>query len=417
MPDLLPVPHVRERLIVVGTSVRKPIPILTPYLQSLAWQDLPPRTRVQYVFVPDWPEPDAEAEGFFREWVKGHGGECLRGAPKAVGDFADGAGLPTHQWSGNAMRRVGQNKNLILRRARELNADGLVLADADLILDRTTLASLLSVDRQIACAVYWTHWNRTTAETATRFAGPQVWLNHPYEQEGRGYDAAGFRAKLLSRGLVQVWGQGACTLLRRDVLESGVDFSPVPGVPEQGLMAGEDRHFCIRAERAHLTMWADTWPDIFHIYHAPEDVAQIPTMVGRLGATHASRAHLGDLVSLRLEALEPLPGPQGWIQVAPQFARGRLGQLPLMPEIEEAVLDLGRGEERILKVHCPVHHPLPFYRNRVRLFRVTLLDCKPFGFPPVVEHELFVGRRSGAVLDTATLTPAQHASVAEVAHA
>lgn len=413
MPDLIPVPHVRERLIVVGTSVRKPLPVLQGFLTSLATQELPPKTKLHYVFVPDWPEQNSEPEQYLREWVKERGGECLRGAPKAVGDFADGPGLVTHQWSGNAMRRVGHNKNLILKRALALNADGVFLVDADLILDRTVLASLLAADKPIACAVYWTHWQRPTTETARSFAGPQVWLNHPYGLDGRGYDAAGFRTKLLSRNLTQVWGQGACTLLNRGVLESGVDFTPVPEVSQDGLMAGEDRAFCIRAERAHIPMWADPWADVFHVYHSPEDVVQIPEALGRLGMTHPTKAGLGDLVSLKLEALEPVPTSRGWTNIAPESVRGRLGQIALMPEIEEVVYELQRGESRILKVHCPVHHPFPFYRNRIRLFRVTLVDCKPFGFPPVVETELFVGKLGGGVVDRATVSPVQVASIVE----
>lgn len=412
MPDLLPLPHVRERVIVVGTSVRKPLPILQAYLTSLAWQELPPRTKVHYVFVPDWPETDSEPERFLKTWVAERGGELLRGAPKAVGDFTDAPGIPTHQWGTTAMRRVGHNKNLILKRATALQADAVFFADADLILDRTTLASLIAANVPIACGVYWTYWNRPTTETAQSFAGPQVWLNHPYEQEGRGYDQAGFRAKLLSRGLTQVWGQGACTLIARNVFEGGIDFTPVPGTPEQGLMAGEDRHFCMRAEGAHIPMFADSWPDIFHVYHAPEDVERIPLALQVLGAEHPMKAKLGDLISVKLEALEPVPNPSGWQHVAPHITRGRLGQLALMPELEEAVYALERGSQRIVKVHCPVSHPMPFYRGRVRLFRITLLDCKPYGFPPVVDVELFPGSQSGAFLDQQSLTEPQRGSVA-----
>lgn len=411
MAELLPLPHVRQRTIVVGTSVRKPLPILQAYLASLAWQELPPLTRVHYVFVADWPESNTDAEAYLREWVKERGGEILRGAPKAVGDFADAPGLPSHQWGVTAMRRVGRNKNLILKRSVQLQADGVFFADADLVLDTTTLASLIAADKPISCGVYWTYWNRPTTETAQQFSGPQVWLNHPYELSGRGMDESQFRAKLLSRGLTQVWGQGACSLISRQVIEGGIDFSPVPGLPEQGLMAGEDRHFCLRAERAHIPMFADSWPDIFHIYHQPEDVERLPMVTGRLSQKHPTHAQLGDLVSLKLEALEPVPNNTGWQHVAPLHTRGRLGQIPLMPEIEDALYEIPRGEQRILKVHCPISHPMGFYRGRIRLFRVSLLDVKPFGFPPVVEAELFASQRSGAFVHQSDLTPVQQQDV------
>ena len=82
-----------------------------------------------------------------------------------------------------------------------------------------------------------------------------------------------------------------------------------------------------------------------------------------------------------------------------------------MPEIEETVYELERGGQRIVKVHCSLAHPMAFYRGRVRLFRVTLLDCKPYSFPPVVDQEVFPGEHSGAVLDQRDLTEPQRLSV------
>src|SRR6185436_17038531 len=110
------------------------------------------------------------------------------------------------------------------------------------------------------------------------FAGPQVWLRHPYQLDGRGLDVAKFRRKLVNREVTRVWGQGACSLIRMPVLHAGIDFTHIPNEPaiQQGMMVWEDRHFCIRAERGHIDMWADPWADIFHIYHQPEDVNLIP---------------------------------------------------------------------------------------------------------------------------------------------
>jgi hypothetical protein len=43
----------------------------------------------------------------------------------------------------------------------------------------------------------------------------------------------------------------------------------------------------------------------------------------------------------------------------------------------------------------------------MRLMRVTLLDCKPFAYAPVVSDELLVGFKSGKVVDATALLPAQ----------
>lgn len=412
MPDLTQTPDARSPLIVVGTSVRKPAAVLQYFLTSLAAQELPARARLHFCFVADSMEPDAEA--LLRDWTKERGGEVLRGVPGGLGDFADTPNFDSHQWSLAAMRRVGLNKNKILARARELRADAVWLADADLVMDTTTLASMWHADRDVTCAVYWTYWTKRGFETQQTHAAPQVWLRHPYDLNGRGMDEGELRGRLVSKDLTQVWGQGACTLLSRRFLESGIDFSPAPDFPQEGLMAGEDRQFCIKAERAHIPMWADPWPDIFHIYHLDADLPQAPAMQRRLHAPHPKRATLGDAVSLRLTALEPLRTPRGLERIATQFVRGRLGQLPLLPELEEAILRLDRGDKAVIPVHIPMHFPLAGLRGQRRLIDVHLVDCKPWGYPPTLERELYVNS-AGSAIDHSDLTDAQHHGILQLA--
>lgn len=418
MTELHPTPDHQKQLVVVGTSVRKNLDVLQAHLASLAWQEIPERTRLHFVYVPDWADKNP-AEDYLREWVKERDGEILRGVPTTANDFSDAPGIDSHSWALSSMRRVGKNKGKIIQRALELKADAVWYLDADIILDTTVLTSLLAAEKPIATAVYWTRWSRRGHETRQIHAAPQVWLGHypsGYELRGRGMDEAEFRQKLINRELTQVWGFGADTLVRRAVMETGISFDPLPDVPQQGLLAGEDRQFCIRAERMHIQAFADAWSDQFHVYHAPEDVVAIPEMMKRLGVEHPKTATLGDLVSLKLEALEPVPHGNGSWQAMPrQHVRGRLGQIALMPELEEAVHALARGETRIVPVHFPVYHPLPYFRGRRRLIRLTLVDVKPFGFPPVLDAELFVGPKSGRVADTTTLTTQQLEGMKEVA--
>lgn len=398
--------------------MRKNLDVLQAHLASLAWQEIPERTRLHFVYVPDWPQPNP-AEEFLRAWVKERDGEILRGVPTTANDFSDAPGLDSHAWALSSMRRVGANKGKIIRRALELKADAVWYLDADIILDTTVLKSLLAAEKPITTAVYWTRWSRRGTETRQIHSAPQVWLGHypsGYELRGRGMDESEFRQKLINRELTQVWGFGADTLVRRAVLETGISFDPLPDVPQQGLLAGEDRQFCIRAERMHIQAFADAWSDQFHIYHAPEDVAAIPEMAKRLGTPHPTKAQLGDLVSLKLEALEPVPhGNGGWQAMPRQHVRGRLGQIALMAELEEATYNLSRGETQIVPVHFPIHHPIQYFRGRRRLIRLTLVDCKPLCWPPVLDAELFVGPKSGRVADTTTLSAAQLAGMAEVA--
>lgn len=408
MTPLYPLPDHRTRRIVVGTTVRKPLPILKAFLDSLAWQELPPHTVLEPCFVPDFAPDQRDALEYLMRWVNERGGTLLQGAPATQQDFSDAPGVDSHQWGPTAMARVAYNKNLIIQFALNAKADALWFADADLIMDRTTFASMDACDLPITSAVYWTRWTRQRNETQQVPAQPQVWLTHPYGLDGRGMDATEFRAKLLNRGLHRVWGFGACTLIQRKVLEAGVNFEYLPDVPRDGLMAGEDRHFCIKAERMHIPAYADCWPDIFHIYHADEDVQKIPEMEGRLGSHHPKHSVLGDLVSVRLRPLEPLPlGPGRYQQVPSQIVRGRLGQVKLLPEIEECVANLTRGGKQIVRVHFPIHYPAPMLRGRTRLIEVTLLDCKPNGASPVIEDDLHMKPASGVILDPQALTADQ----------
>ena len=411
---LLPLPENREFRILVGTSVRKALPILQAHLRSYDRQELPTGTTLSYCFVADFADPngqDKEALAYLREWVAARQGTVLLGGPTATNDFTD-LHPETHQWQVSAMQRVGRLKNRIFEKAMAERYDAVFLADADLLLDTTTIQTLLADDAPIACGVYWTHWQRHPSPEVTVHAGPQVWLRHPYELSGRGMDEAEFRRLLIDRQLVQVWGQGACTLIRTEVLRAGVSFAPFPGNQGPGLWQGEDRQFCLHAEARHIPMFGDGWPDLFHVYHLPDDVAVIPQWEERLARPHPMRATTGDLVNVVLTALEGVPQPDGrWTAVGPQRVRGRLGAIPMLPEVEEALHELERGQSRIVPVHFPVSHPIPQFRGQKRLIRVTLVDCKPFAFAPVIERELFAGPHSGAWLDGTSLTPAQHQSL------
>jgi hypothetical protein len=403
--QLAVVPHEARQLIIVGTSLRKNKNILSAYLQSLAWQVVPRGVELAYVFVDDGLEPDARA--LLDEFVAARQGQVLSSGQPPTQDWTDSHPV-THQWSDSAMARVGRHKDVILETARNNRAEAVWFCDADLIMDPMTLTDLWSIPEQIVCAVYWTRWQKTPSEQSPVHAGPQVWQRHPYELSGNGYEDWELRRALIDRQIVHVYGQGACTLIRREALLKGVSFAPVPGNTAPGLMQGEDRHFCIRAEQLHIRMVATGWPDIFHVYHRPEDEALIPEMLERLGDGYhlfdTIKPKLGWLVSLKLRALEPVATQQGRMYAPPQLVRGRVGRLTLHPELEDAVLSMERGEVRVVPVHFGLDYPFGEYRGQRRLIEVTLLDHKPMGYPPVVEDELIVNA-AGSSLDTTNLPP------------
>ncbi len=173
---------------------------------------------------------------------------------------------------------------------------------------------------------------------------------------------------------------------------------------------GEDRHFCHRAESLHLELIADAWPDIYHAY-AQDDYEDIPQALERLERVQLGPPKLGDLVSLRLENLEVNTSADV------QFRRGRLGQLPLPPEVEEKLYSMSPGGSALVKVFFPVHYARKELANKSFIFRVTLYDTRPFALAPTISQEMFIGTASKAIIDPTSLTSDQANEFADAAAA
>ena len=400
-PTLRRLPAETPIRVLVGAPTRKRADVLAAHLDSLAWQELPPRVEVEYCFVTDYPAPDI-GEQLLKDFVTAHKGTVLT-APRSTGeDFSDNDPV-THRWTASAMGRVGALRQRILQYASEQNFDYVWMVDTDLICDRTVLASLLACQKPIVSAVYWTRW-----ENVGLHAGPQVWLAPVYEL-GRGpfYPESEFRTQLAERELVPVGGLGACTLMRIDVIRKGVGYTRCPNFPTGGLWDGEDRHFCEWARRLHVDLWADAWPDIFHVYH-PRDVDRVASYVGKLGGVHPSQPVPGSYISLRLLNLEK--------PIGHEFVRTLLGSDTLLPELADAVAGMQRGQTRIVRVHFPLSWPLEEVRGQTKLLEVMLVDCKPAGLAPVLDDE-FHRSPSGFRKDAMLQTAEQNALLQEPANA
>lgn len=370
-------PDVALTLIRVGTAVRKTPDILRAYLSHLAAQVLPPHTRVEYHFVADTDDPEALA--LLKEFVETHGGILETAEHTQTGDFSDDHPV-THQWTGQAMARVGQLKNRIISKALADGAGAVWFVDADLLCDPYTLRSLWYADKPIVNAVFWTRW------TPEAPALPQVWLQHPYVLRGRGYpDEAAFRKRLLSKQLTQVWGGGACVLIRRPVLEAGVNYSYVPGVSQEMMMAGEDRHFCLQAESRHFGMYADGWPHIAHIYH-PSDREAMPEAIQQVKAAHEGAVMWLNIVVKMLEPVQT--SPASYVHPDPVNVRFRVGAGSVIPDLEAQCLKHLDGQPFIAELHFPLSYPLPQHRGKRKLAEVTVVDAKGCAPQPVIRDEI-----------------------------
>lgn len=173
----------------------------------------------------------------------------------------------THYWPSELVWKVAGYKNALIASALQLNYDALFLIDSDLLLHPSALSRLVNTGKDIVSEIFWTRWQPDSSPL------PQVWMSDEYNlyentrgealtEEQRRIAELKFLNKLRNPGLYEVGGLGACTLIRRNVLEAGVHFGQIPNVT----FWGEDRHFCIRAAAMGFSLHVDTHFPAFHLY-------------------------------------------------------------------------------------------------------------------------------------------------------
>lgn len=177
----------------------------------------------------------------------------------------------THYWREDLIWKVAEFKNSFITLALEEGYDYLFLVDSDLYLHPKTITHLVSLGKDIVSEVYWTRW------IPGMLPLPQVWISDDYKlyhakrgetlnQEEQRKRADKFLEMLSKPGTYKVGGLGACTLISRKALSMGVSFSEIYNLS----LAGEDRHFCVRAAALGLELFADTHYPPFHIYRESE---------------------------------------------------------------------------------------------------------------------------------------------------
>ena len=149
-----------------------------------------------------------------------------------------------HLWTGELISNVATYRNMTIRRALDGGYDYLLSVDTDLVLEEHTLAQLIEDDRDCVAGLFWTNgWSNA-------WMYDQVSENNLPEWQ--------------VPGLYRVGGTGALFLIKRKVLEAGVDYTPIPNLRKA--VFGEDRHFCIRAVCNGFEIWADNRCQPVHLY-------------------------------------------------------------------------------------------------------------------------------------------------------
>ena len=168
----------------------------------------------------------------------------IRNAETVVINTEDSMMYRDHFWTKELISDMAEYRNMTIRKTLDGGYDYLLSVDTDLVLEPHTLQVLLEADKDCVAGLFWTNgWSN-------------AWM----------YDQASVNDKpeWHEPGLYPVGGTGALFLIKRKVLEAGVDYTPIPNLRQA--VFGEDRHFCIRAVCNGFELWVDTHCQPVHLY-------------------------------------------------------------------------------------------------------------------------------------------------------
>ncbi len=163
----------------------------------------------------------------------------------------------THTWKKDNLKDVTIMKNYLLKKTLEENYDYFFLVDSDIILHPKTLQHLINQRQKIISELFWTSWNPNEEQM------PNAW-DYDYYAFSKDRDWLKYKQK-------EVWKvgySGAVILIHRDVIEAGVNYTPIYNV---SFSNWEDRAFCIRAAVHGFQVTMDTNYPATHLYRK-EDV-------------------------------------------------------------------------------------------------------------------------------------------------
>jgi hypothetical protein len=225
--------------ILIGAPVRQSSGVFRAYLDGLRHLEIPDGVTVQHHFIL---HNSPQLAGMLEEF----------GATYALYQ-TEGGEYAGHQWTPTLVGHVAYMRNCLMELAVAGGYDFLLMPDSDLVLHPKTLRSLLAAQKDIVAEVFWTRWKPKEPE------GPNAW----------DYDAYTFKPDSLEAwrkpGLYRVGMAGACLLMSQRACDE-LDYCPVPNLT----MAGEDRHFGVRAACAGYEIWLDTHYPAIHLYRADE---------------------------------------------------------------------------------------------------------------------------------------------------
>jgi hypothetical protein len=185
------------------------------------------------------------------------------------------------RWQMEKIWRVAQQRQVFMERVSTIRrllpqSYALLMVDTDVILGPGVLKRMWEVDADVVFGVYWTFsdWGGSMADW------PQVWNINPYGWTPECAEAL----KAPGVNEVEVYGGGACTLIRGRGFESRYWPLLESLQPYRSMWAGEDRTYCLGLETRGIKQVAVTGLPIHHCYTLADQtkpaLARIRTKVG-----------------------------------------------------------------------------------------------------------------------------------------
>lgn len=156
----------------------------------------------------------------------------------------------THEWNNGSLTEVAKMKNEMMRIALMGGYDYYFLVDSDLILHPNTLKHLIERDLPIVSEIFWTEWVEGSGEIM-----PNCW-----DQDMSSMDSI---KRYRVPGIHETGGTGALILIKREVLEKGINYTPIYNI---SFSIWEDRAFAIRAAVHGYQLYIDTMLPARHLY-------------------------------------------------------------------------------------------------------------------------------------------------------
>lgn len=246
--------------VLIGSPVRQKHTILEEFLSGLEGLNKGDN-HIEYYFVDD--NVDALSTQLLHEFSKRNTVILKKGTDL----FKDESDYENHNWKASTLKKITVYKNTIINYCIANNFDYLFLIDSDIVVDRRSLLQLLSDNVDIVSNVFWSQWVKNGPLTSQCFWIPDIYtqfkeFNVPISFEEANKIRNDKNEELKSPGLYKVNGLGACTLISRDSLKKGVNFSEIPNLQ----IPGEDRPFCIRAGALGYDLFMDTHYPAYHIH-------------------------------------------------------------------------------------------------------------------------------------------------------